>query len=218
MGSVLGLLKIRAVYGLPEVCPKDALHSRQRQAGYHFEDFVEASSKIRSKEHLFDTFKSFMREHCGFDGMNFSVRRDDEVPMSEWGFGIVNSYTDAWQEFYKKHHCINIDPVYKCAISSYGPFRWQDLKRRLPLSPAQQHLLNLAADAGLHNGQGIPFCGPRTQIAGIALTTSTRSADHLTNLPLLFAFCNQFYLTYKRIVGKIEPRLPDNRTRPRDHC
>jgi len=75
----------------------------------------------------------------------------------------------------------------------------------LDLSAAQTRFLRLGEEAGLNNGIGIPFAGPRNQIAGVALATSDRGAEHLDNLDLLSAYCNQFYATYKRLIRARRP-------------
>jgi DNA-binding CsgD family transcriptional regulator len=48
------------------------------------------------------------------------------------------------------------------------------------------------------------------QIAGVALATSSSGTGHLKNLDLLAAFCNQFYVAFKRLAGRqhiLQPAL-----------
>lgn len=178
-----------------------------RQTGYHFEDFVETTSKIHTKEHLFDVFVPLMR-HLGYDRLNFSVKYDDQLPNSEHKFGIVSTYPEDWQRFYDERRFVEIDPVLQCAAGSVSPYTWKQLETALPLSTKQTRFLRLGEEAGLHNGIGIPFSGPHSQVAGIALATSSRSRDRPSNFALLVAYCNQFYATFKRIVGLCGPTFP----------
>jgi len=176
-------------------------------AHYHFEDFIEATARINSREHLIEVFVAAMRG-LGYDRVNFSVKHDDALPASERKFGIISTYPEDWQRFYEERTFIKIDPVLRCAAGSFRPFRWKELERTLRLTPQQVRFLRLGEEAGLHNGVGIPFNGPRSQIAGIALATSDKAADRMTNTDLISAYCNQFYVVFKRIVAPRIPTLP----------
>jgi len=177
------------------------------ESRYRLEDFIEATGGITSRESLYDYFRETMLS-CGFDRVNFSIKRDDEVPEDDHRFGIISNYPEDWQKHYADAGYVRIDPVFRCAISTFHPFRWKDLERVLDLSPAQTRFLRLGEEAGLNNGIGIPFAGPRTQIAGVALATSDRKGEHLTNMDLISAYCNQFYATYKRIIRARRPGPP----------
>ncbi len=174
---------------------------------YRLEDFIEATGHITSRERLYEYFRETMLS-CGFDRVNFSIRHDDDVPEEERRFGIISSCPEDWQKHYAEAGYAGIDPVYRCAISTFHPFRWKTLEKVLDLSAAQTRFLRLGEEAGLNNGIGIPFAGARNQIAGVALATSNRRADHLSNLDLLSAYSNQFYATYKRLVRAQHPAPP----------
>jgi DNA-binding CsgD family transcriptional regulator len=173
---------------------------------YRLEDFIEATGRITTRDHLFETFIAAMAAN-GFDKVNFSIGRDEEVPGDELGFGLISNYAESWQKYYVEKSFVEIDPVFKCAISTYHPFRWGDLERELDLSKRQVNFLRLGEEAGLHNGIGIPFSGPRSQIAGVALATTERTAEHMRNMDVLSAYCNQFYHSYKRII-RAKKKLP----------
>jgi len=166
-----------------------------------FEDFVEATCRIHSRERLFEVFIEAM-SHFGFDRVNFSIKIDNDIPQSCCEFGIISTYPDEWQRYYAERGFIRIDPVWRCASSACRPFTWSELERKGNLSPRQQKFLRQGEDAGLCNGIGIPFRGPRMQIAGVALATSERRAPHETKLDLISAFCHQFYEVYKRLIRK----------------
>ncbi len=177
--------------------------------GYAFETFVERTGRLRSKDRLFETFIEAMNNY-GFDRVNFSAMQDLQLPPEALGFGLISTYPDDWRTLYAKRNFASIDPVLKSASALNLPFTWRQLVRHHPLTSKQVRFLCQAEAAGLWNGIGIPFNGATSQIAGVALATSHRSADHLKNMDLLAAFANQFYVVFKRIVGHanhVQPSL-----------
>ena len=172
-----------------------------------FEAFVEQTNRAISLPHLFEIFLRRM-SRFGLDLINFTVIRDGDVPDEYLGFGIFSTYPERWRRYYVTHRCARYDPVLKCAISSSRPFYWRDLERRTKLTRKQSAFLRRADKSGLHNGIGIPFNGPRTQIAGIALASSDPSPVGLPSLELIFAYCNQFYMSFKRLLGTAEWQMP----------
>jgi DNA-binding CsgD family transcriptional regulator len=168
---------------------------------HYFEDFVELTGSAHSREHLFEIFTRVMLFH-GFDRVNFSIKHDDDVAEIDQGFGLISTYPAEWQSYYHDRDFGKIDPVLRCAASTFRPFRWRELERRMDLSDRQVKFLGQAEEAGLRNGVGIPFSGPKMQIAGVALATSSSGNGQLKNLDLLAAFCNQFYLSFKRLTGR----------------
>ncbi len=176
-------------------------------SGYSFEYFVEATRAVHSKERLFELFVETMRGF-GFDRLNFSVKRDPWLPPEAQGFGIISTYPADWQQYYIERDFARIDPVLRRATSLVNPFTWRQIERQRGLTPQQRRFLKEGEAAGLYNGKGIPFNGGSTQIAGIALATSSRSADHFADLDLLSAFANHFYCRFKSIMGLTMPTQP----------
>lgn len=172
-----------------------------------FEAFVEQTNRVISLAHLYEIFIRRMTLF-GLDLINFTVMRDGDVPEKYLGFGIISTYPARWQRYYETHGCAKYDPVLKCAISSSRPFYWRDLERRTRLSRKQIAFLRKAEKSGLHHGVGIPFNGPRTQIAGVALASSNPSPVNMPSLELIFGYCNQFYISFKRILGTAEWQMP----------
>ncbi|ESQ80499.1 LuxR family transcriptional regulator [Asticcacaulis sp. YBE204] len=177
-------------------------------SGYMFEDFVQDTSEITSREKLYEVFREAMGE-LGYDRVNFSIGRDQDIPASDMGFGLLSNYPVDWQNYYTEKNFVKIDPVFRCAVSQYGPFRWSDLERKLRLSDKQIRFLRMGEEAGLNNGIGIPFNGPRLQIAGVGLATSAKQIKPYAKLDLISAYCNQFYTVYKRIVAKSHGLTPE---------
>lgn len=171
------------------------------QFGYSFEDFVLATGKIRSKERLLEHLVETIAVY-GYDRLNFTIRFDDQLPTHEHGFGIISTYSEPWQQYYAERNFMAIDPVLRCATSAVGPFTWKELELREKLSKQQRRFFRLGEEAGLYNGLGFPFNGARAKIAGVAVATSTRLAERVTNRDFLAGLCNQFYCRYKDIIGK----------------
>ena len=165
---------------------------------YSFEEFVNATASARTRDRLFDVFVRAM-ENLGYDRLNFSVMNDRDLDVSHHGFGLISTYPDVWRRHYAERRLQKIDPVVRFAIGSHEPFRWKDIEKFGDLSRGQIAFLRDGEQAGLHNGVGIPFAGPRHQVAGIALATSSPRPGQMRNLDVLAGFANHFYTVYKRL-------------------
>lgn len=176
--------------------------------GVFFEDFVHATHVCVSVNALYDILQSTMLD-CGYDRINFSVKRDTDLHDTQIGFGLFSTYPSDWQKYYAEQDFIRIDPVLRCAVSAYGPFRWSELERRWNLDRRQISFLREGEEAGLNSGLGIPFSGSRNQIAGIAVATSDARNRPLPNIDLLQAYANQFYTVYKRLVLNATREAPN---------
>ena len=165
-----------------------------------FLNFITATRRAKSVDALFEIFIDAMRA-IGFDHINFSVIAAHDISRIHWGFGRINTYPQAWQTYYEENNCRRIDPVARCATSTFRPFYWSELARILPLTRKQERFLRDAENAGLHNGVGVPFKGPMSQVAGIALATSEPVAKDLPPLDLIVAYCNQFFEVFRAFVA-----------------
>ncbi len=166
-----------------------------------FLNFIMATRRANSVDALFEIFIDAMRS-IGFDRINFSVIAANDISKDHWGFGRINTYPSAWQAYYQANNCRRIDPVARCATSTFRPFYWSELERILPLTEGQRRFLREAEAAGLYNGVGIPFKGPMSQVAGIALATSVRIVSDLPPLDMIVAYCNQFFEVFRGFVAK----------------
>jgi len=167
---------------------------------HSFETFLDATHHVKTIEQLFQLFVAEMAEF-GYDRVNFSVTRDDDIPARFRGFGLINTYPEKWRTLYQSQNFARIDPVLRAASSIFSPFLWGDLGRMFDLTREQVRFMRLAEEAGLHHGVGIPFRGPRMQIAGVALACSTPGTRPEKNIDLLVAYCGQLYKTYRKIVS-----------------
>jgi len=166
-----------------------------------FETFLDATHNVASIDQLFELFILAMADF-GYDRINFSITRDDDIPARYLGFGLINTYPEKWRTYYQSQNFARIDPVLRAASSIFGPFLWGDLGRMFELTRDQTRFMRIAEEAGLHNGIGIPFRGPRMQIAGVALACSQKEARPERNIDLLVAYCWQLYKTYKKLVSQ----------------
>ncbi len=164
-----------------------------------FESFLNATHNVASVNQLFDLFVVAMAEF-GYDRVNFSITRDDDVPVRHRGFGLINTYPEKWRTLYQSQNFARIDPVLRAASSIFSPFLWGDLGRMFDLTRDQVRFMRLAEEAGLYHGIGVPFRGPRMQIVGVALACSQKDTKPERNVDLLVAYCWQLYKTYKKLV------------------
>lgn len=171
-----------------------------------FETFVLQTTQARSSEALFDLLTGSMQTF-GYDRLIFSVARDSDLPDDLNRIGLFHHYPEDWQKYYVEQGFDRIDPVLKAAATHDLPFFWSDIERSSRISGQQSKFMRMGEEAGLNHGVGIPLHGPKSQIAGIALATSHKSDECSKNLDLLFAYCNQFYMAYKRLNARSADRL-----------
>lgn len=169
-----------------------------------FETFLIAARDAVSVDKLFGLFVAEMADF-GYDRVNFSIIRDEDIEPRYRGFGLIDTYPEAWQLYYRSQNLARIDPVLRAASSLYRPFQWTDLARKFNLSRDQQRFMRLAHEAGLYNGIGIPFRGPRMRIAEVAMATSRSDARPEKDIDLIAVYCWQLYLNYKRLVSRDVP-------------
>lgn len=162
-------------------------------------EFVGASTQAATKEELLASHRQAMHS-LGFNHINVSLIRDFDLPESEMAFGLTNTYPDDWRLYYLDRDCVRFDPVAQLARGYVSPFYWNDVGRLIDLNPLQTSFLNLAEEAGLHNGIGLPFSGAHTLIGGVALATSSKSDEHLKDLNLLWSFSSLLHRRLKEII------------------
>lgn len=165
---------------------------------YRFEAFISDTAKTGSSLELFNLFVRAM-DRFGYDRVIFSIPRDLDLPQDQNQIGLFHKYPEDWQKYYAEKNFALIDPILKAAAFYDDAFEWSTIEKAFPLTNRQTAFMRLGEEAGLNNGVGIPLRGQRAQIAGVALATSERNADHSNNLDLLNAYCTQFYVAFKRL-------------------
>lgn len=169
-----------------------------KTVSHTFEDFLTQSLRAQNPEELFDCLTK-TAEHHGYDKVIFTITRDGDLPEDKTGLGVFYNYPLDWQKYYSEKRFDLIDPVLHCAGRYDRAFTWQELEDKLQLSRKQHCFFREGEDAGLRNGIGVPIRGSRGQLAGIAMASSEQQDSCNSNLDLMTAFCNQFYIAYKRL-------------------
>ena len=136
----------------------------------------------------------------GFEYVNISLLRDYDLPKEELKFGIASTYPLDWASYYAQRDCIRFDPVAFCARGDVEPFYWDDLQHLMVLTPLQISFLELAKEAGLYNGIGLPFVGSKSRQGGIALATARPDTEHVRDLELLWSISNLFHKRLRALI------------------
>jgi LuxR family quorum sensing-dependent transcriptional regulator len=170
------------------------------KSAYSFEEFIDKSLKAETPDLLFKELVK-VADSNGYDKVIFSVTNDGDLPKDKNKLGIFFNYPEDWQKYYSEKSYHLIDPVLKYAAVQSGSFRWSDLEENLPLSSRQRRFFREGEEAGLRNGIGVPLRGPKGQLSGIALASSQKKDACSQNLDLMTAYCNQFYIAYKRFYA-----------------
>lgn len=170
-------------------------------SGCEFEDFVRSTSVAVTTDELFKVLiKSLGKQ--GYDRVIFSIVNDREITPEGRSLGILHNYPEDWQKYYAEKKFERIDPVIKYGGSTSKPFHWDDLIKGMELSQKQINFFAESRDAGLYNGAAIPIRGNRAQLSGMALASSQRIDSCTGNLDIINAYCQQFFLCYKRMLTK----------------
>lgn len=170
-------------------------------ANYHFEDFVREANSATSAAELFSALLKTVKKH-GLDRAIFSLSTDHDDLDQKADFGIVHNYPQDWLKHYNENEYKYIDPVMVYGATTIDTFKWDDIPKRFLLSKKQKLILDLGGESGLHNGVCTPLRGVNNQLAGIALATTESRDAYDGNIDLINAYCNHFYLAYRRLHKK----------------
>ncbi|QQG36619.1 MAG: LuxR family transcriptional regulator [Micavibrio aeruginosavorus] len=168
---------------------------------YSFEDYVTEANQARDVDTLFSIFLKTVAQH-GLDRAIFSLSTDHHDIGQEADFGIVHNYPESWLKYYSSNNLKYIDPVMLYGATQIDTFSWDDIPKRILLSRKQKLCLDMGDEAGLRNGVCTPLRGPQNQLAGIALATTERKDAFDGNVDMVNAYCNHFYIAYKRILRR----------------
>ena len=168
---------------------------------YRFEDFICDTAEARNGDELFDLLKRAAGQY-GYDRLIFSAPLDFELPAEWRRWGVYSTYADDWMQEYERRSYAAIDPVLLAAATRDNAFTWAELERTSAYTEAQKRfMLTAEREAGLFNGIGVPIRGRRMLQAGIGLASSAPHDGAEAYRDLLAAFCNQFYLAFKRLYA-----------------
>ncbi|MGB9154796.1 MAG: LuxR family transcriptional regulator [Alphaproteobacteria bacterium] len=173
-----------------------------------FEDYLQKANAAQTPEELFNIFVNTLHQY-GFDKVLFGLLTNHKDIGLNAGIGILENYPADWMQYYFEHSFDKVDPIVTYGIHQSGAFKWSDISKHVELERKQLKCLNLGAEAGLNNGISIPLRGSNGQAAGISLASSEKKDACYFNPDLVTAFCNHFYVAYKRLHEK-NPINPKN--------
>ena len=141
----------------------------------------------------------------GFDRLLFTLLTDHRTIARKVGSTIAVNYPQTWLEQYAANNYKAIDPVYNYMFTTKGAFTWDSLRDPKKIALPQMALLNMARQAGLNSGVGIPLRGPSGDLAAVMAACSIPrifwSSEALDYATLL---CEQLYKIYLRLERKAE--------------
>jgi DNA-binding CsgD family transcriptional regulator len=160
------------------------------------EDFIEKTNQAQTRDELFIAYQEALSQF-GFDSVVYTFITDHPSINQKAGHGVKCNYPDDWMQHYLSNDYYKIDPVTKQAFKSAAPFSWDFLKQSPSITRKQKGILYEAESAGLNCGVGVPLYGPRGEMAGVGLASSTEAmqADKNT-LSKLKLITEQFHLVY----------------------
>ena len=182
--------------------------NRDKKKQICFEDYLARANAATSVEALFKVFVETVQLH-GLDRAIFSLSTEHGDIDAPAQLGLIHNYPSDWMKYYFEKGFDRIDPVLVHASRTVGMFQWKEIPRYLDLRKKQRLCLNLGEEAGLHNGLGILMRGPCNQTAGIALATVEKRDAFDGNRDLISAYCQHFYVCYKRLNQRLAPGEPN---------
>lgn len=182
--------------------------NRDRQKQICFEDYLGRANAATSVEALFKVFVDTVNQH-GLDRAIFSLSTEHGDIGAPAQLGLIHNYPRDWMQYYFEKGFDRIDPVLVHASRTVGMFQWKEIPRCLDLRKKQRLCLNLGEEAGLHNGLGILMRGPCNQTAGIALATAEKKDAFDGRVDHISAYCNHFYICFKRLNERPAPSAPN---------
>lgn len=171
-----------------------------------FADYLEKSDKARNEAELFRVFMKALRRH-GFDLASFDLLTDHKSLRLKRRAGVFGNFPERWMRYYNRYNLHEIDPIISYAEHKMGTFTWKEIPDHFSLSAKQKKFLKATAKAGIHNGRFTPLRGPGNQFAGMAVATSRKGAAPHIGADLLTAYCNQFYIVWRRFHQAAVPHI-----------
>lgn len=173
-----------------------------------FEDYLLKANCAKTPQELFDVFVRSMSSY-GFDKILLGFATDHKDIGLKAGIGVIKNFPNDWMQYYHQNSFEKIDPIVTYGVHQVTAFAWNDISKHVDLRPIQKKCLNLSEESGLFNGVTVPLRGPNYQIAGLSLASSNKKDSCFYNQDLITAFCNHFYIAYKRLHEK-QPINPYN--------
>ncbi len=178
---------------------------------------IELIHSAHSPEEAFAYFCRIL-ERSGFDRVTYSLVTDHPSLGLPKQHGLATSYPEDWMTHYRRHGCMQIDPVVREVLATRKPFFWDEVVARPGLPRESLQLMQQAADAGLNDGIGFSLAGASGEIVGIGLARSQaahekRDYEFLARAYLLGTF---FHETYRDMLARRHAKIPSVTEREHD--
>ena len=167
----------------------------------YFEEYIKDANLAKTPNELFDIFINNVSQY-GFDKVLFALITDHKDVNLSAGVGIMQNYPKDWMQYYHEKELDRVDPILTYGVHQSSAFKWDDIEKHVTLNSKQKLCLELGEEAGLNNGISVPLKGINNQMAGISLATSEKKDACYLDADLITAYCNHFYIAYKRLHEK----------------
>ncbi|MER8912070.1 LuxR family transcriptional regulator [Mesorhizobium sp. M0854] len=163
-----------------------------------FETFIEKLSESVDEE---DFHEAMGCAAAGLDLITFAYL---SLPAQRSGEPkVISNYPERWTAHYLQNRYQKLDPVVLRARCGGCPFRWGSDLRGIEMSPAQQQLLDEAAEFSIRCGLTIPIANRRGGIAAVTFAADEpnpaflRVAERYEQALQLMATCFHIYVLRK---------------------
>jgi DNA-binding CsgD family transcriptional regulator len=171
-------------------------------------DFIEATNTATSAEEVFSLYLKTVSAQ-GFDRVMYSVlAKKKELSEDRYAPAIVRNYPDDWIKHYVASGYVETDPVRRMGLVARRPFTWAELPKSGHFTKRDLRIFPEAEEAQLYDGVGIPLHGPRGEVFGVGIASSTRGAEPERKLNKLNVITVQFHVAYSALAFPVEEATP----------
>lgn len=160
-----------------------------------FEEFVEASLAVTTREQLKDLFSQVLAGE-GFDNHIMTTIAERRVGSVAW-----HKFPDGYAETYIAEQWQQVDPILAHTLNARRPFRWNDAAQGQTLSVAERNCLEACREIGVHSGIAIPLFGPGSRRDVISISQRDTAELDTKRLPILYAICAQAWYRFIDLGG-----------------
>ncbi len=170
------------------------------------EKFIVQSNEAKSQEEVFTLFCEVLGQ-LGYDSVVYSLLTDHVELNRKAGHGVMCNYPTDWMDYYTKQNYLSIDPVIDNAFKTSSPYTWQQLIDQKACSDKQQRILEESREAKLLDGAAVAIYGPKFEIAGVGLASTTGGINPDKNLlSVIKALATQFHMAYSELDSNRSPK------------
>ncbi|MCC7253547.1 LuxR family transcriptional regulator [Hyphomicrobium sp.] len=161
-----------------------------------FEEFVDASMAVSSRDELRGLFSQFLAEE-GYENYIMTTVADRRVGSVAW-----HEFPQGYTETYFSEKWQLIDPVLAASFSCRRPFHWSDAAPPEQLSVAERNFFEACREIGVHSGASIPLFGPASRRDLVSI--SQRGPDKVDpkRFPIIYAACTQTWWRFIDLGGE----------------